>query len=237
MGGWTRPSVAIWMASLFVALAAPGKDEGGPRLMVVSGTTLESPALNFRLKAPEGWSWREDPELAEPKNSQVAFRAVLDAYTSMIVVVGGRNRYTLSERDALNNAMSLVRKAADPGAHSNLFSVAPRPTRFGVASNFSYTEDARTVSGHPLCADGVLFAADRLYGLLYVSEFRDHLGEFNSMARSFELIHEVVPGDQAAAPPSTPSAGWGKATGTLLLVAVGLVGAVRIVLAVMRRSA
>ena len=240
LAGSRRSLGRIWALPLLVALTAHGKDEGPLPLMKVSGASLESPALNFRVEAPDGWSWSEDREVADPKRSLFAFKAQRSRETFFSVMVAERNRYTLSEQEAFNSALGGLRTGGNPGAHPHFLVVEPRSTPFGAGFNFSYTESGSTDRGGYSLADGVLFVADRIYCLLYFSSDRELLGEFNSLARSFALVRPVDPNAPpvpSAQLPASPRTLVGKATGALLLSGIALVFLVRMALVALRSSA
>jgi len=158
---------------------------------VIDGRSLTSEDLNFRLTAPEGWSWEEDRPARQPADQRYVFIARLDQRNFFRVMVRARNLYENSERsiaEFLDGTKSGSAKSGMTMVHAGY---GQRITQAGAGYDYSYDLQFPAGVAH---VDGYLLAADRLYNLQSTSAHREHLEEFRRFVDSFELIEAPAQG-------------------------------------------
>jgi hypothetical protein len=154
--------------------AAIGK-RGQPRSTKVtwqiSGSHLESEALNFRIDAPAGYTWRNEKE----EDDQYLFVAK-NGIDTVRLLIQGRNYGPTTENRAYEyvNGMRGAYELREMAVQDVL--VSRRRSKLG--SGYSYF--FRAVRGNNAArVSGYLVASDRLYSLEHVSAMpTDVLGPF-----------------------------------------------------------
>ncbi|HYC91062.1 MAG TPA: hypothetical protein VEO54_17725 [Thermoanaerobaculia bacterium] len=139
----------------------------------ISGTHLESEALNFRIDAPAGYTWRNESD----DDGQYLFVAKSDSATVRLLIQG-RNYDPVTEARTYEyvNGMRGAYELREMRVQDVL--VSRRRSKLGPGYSYFF----RAVKGDRAArVTGYLVASDRLYSLEHVSAMpHDVLGPFVS---------------------------------------------------------
>src|SRR5260221_10442393 len=153
-----------------------------------AGRDLTCPQLNFRMTAPDGWSWAAAEQTGNASDEQFTFTARRDARTFFTLFVRGKDNYDNSDVAMKHFTTGLNRGVTRSGNTITDLKTAAVKVPAGEGQGFSYV--IHTPKGDAL-ADGFVLSADRMYILQYVSASREELDSFKTSVQSLQLAAPV----------------------------------------------
>jgi hypothetical protein len=146
-------------------LAACGNSESKTPDPLVDGRRLESKSLNFRIEAPEGFTWRVEPPMAETH-----LFVAENGNTKVRLLIQGRNYDETTEDRAYQYVNGMRRSYEKRGMTVEDVLVSRHSSKLGNGYRYFF----RAVRGGGAArVDGYLVANDRLYNLEHTGTTSD----------------------------------------------------------------